>query len=143
MTPGEMTWRNRVAVANLVGLAPLVPPAALPAGRPLRSGTGDMGLSEIGRRKSLIMRLQMELRIHTEHKNYVITTPDESIFSIPVSDVLLLPILNTSAERIAVYVCDEIRRRVKARFGFAFTSLEVEIEETPGQSAVYVHREEL
>lgn len=93
--------------------------------------------------KLLIPKENALLKIHTENKNYIITTPDESVFSIPVSDVLLLPILNTSAERIAVHICDEIRRKVKARFGFAFTSLEVEVEETPGQSAVYVHREEL
>lgn len=93
--------------------------------------------------KLLIPKDNQQIKIHTENKNYVITTPDESLFSIPVSDVLLLPILNTSAERIAVYICDEIRSKVKARFGFSFNSLEVEVEETPGQSAVYVHREEL
>lgn len=93
--------------------------------------------------KLLIPKENPHLKIHNDHRNYIITTPDESVFSIPMSDVLLLPILNTSAERIAVYVCDEIRRRVKARFGFAFNCLEIEVEETPGQSAVYVHREEL
>jgi 6-pyruvoyltetrahydropterin/6-carboxytetrahydropterin synthase len=93
--------------------------------------------------KLLIPKDNDKLKIHTENKNYVITTPDESVFSIPMSDVLLLPILNTSAERIAVYICDEIRKLVKVRFGFAFNSLEIEVEETPGQSAVYVHREEL
>ena len=93
--------------------------------------------------KLLIPKENAHLKIHTKNKNYVITTPDESVFSIPVSDVLLLPILNTSSERIAVYVCDEIRKKVKAKFGFSFNSLEVEVEETPGQSAVYVHREEL
>jgi len=54
-----------------------------------------------------------------------------------------LPILNTSAERIAVYICDEIRKKVVQKFGFAFNSLEVEVEETPGQSAVYLHREKV
>lgn len=93
--------------------------------------------------KLLIPKDNPLLKIHTENKNYVITTPDESVFSIPMSDVLLLPILNTSSERIAVYICDGIRTKVKARFGFAFNSLEVEVEETPGQSAVYVHREGL
>ena len=58
-----------------------------------------------------------------------------------MSDVLLLPILNTSAERIAVYICDEIRAKVLSQFGFSFKSLEVEVEETPGQSAVYLHKE--
>lgn len=91
--------------------------------------------------KLLIPKDNKHLKIYTDKKNYVIETPDESHFSIPQTDVLLLPILNTSAERIAVYICDEIRQKVNQKFGFAFNSLEVEVEETPGQSAVYLHRE--
>ncbi len=91
--------------------------------------------------KLLIPKENKHLKIYSEKKNIVIQTPDESIFSIPESDVLLLPIQNSSAERIAVYICDEIRTAVKQRFNYTFTSLEVEVEETPGQSAVYVHRE--
>jgi 6-pyruvoyltetrahydropterin/6-carboxytetrahydropterin synthase len=91
--------------------------------------------------KLLIPKDNKLLKIYSEKKNYIIQTPDESIFSIPMSDVLLLPILNTSAERIAVYICDEVRKKVLEKFGFCFTSLEVEVEETPGQSAVYLHKE--
>jgi 6-pyruvoyltetrahydropterin/6-carboxytetrahydropterin synthase len=91
--------------------------------------------------KLLIPKDNQKLRIYTEKKNFVIETPDDSVFSIPQSDVLLLPILNTSAERIAMYICDQIRAKVSDRFGFQFNSLEVEVEETPGQSAVYLHRE--
>ena len=91
--------------------------------------------------KLLIPKDNKHLKIHTEKKNYVIQTPDESYFSIPMVDVLLLPILNTSAERIAVYICDQIIEKVKSKHGFSFRSLEVEVEETPGQSAVYLHRE--
>lgn len=91
--------------------------------------------------KLLIPKDNPQLKIYTDKKNFVIETPDESYFSIPQTDVLLLPILNTSAERIAVYICDEIRQKVKDRFGFSFNNLEVEVEETPGQSAVFVHKE--
>jgi 6-pyruvoyltetrahydropterin/6-carboxytetrahydropterin synthase len=91
--------------------------------------------------KLLIPKDNKHLKIYTEKKNIVIETPDESVFSIPSQDVLMLPILNTSAERMAVYLCDQIREKVKERFGFEFKSLEVEVEETPGQSAVYLHRE--
>jgi 6-pyruvoyltetrahydropterin/6-carboxytetrahydropterin synthase len=93
--------------------------------------------------KLLIPKDSDKLKIYTENKNTVIITPDESYFSIPSSDILLLPIPNTSAERIAVYICDEIRTKIKNKFGFQFNSLEVEVEETPGQSAVYLHREKL
>jgi 6-pyruvoyltetrahydropterin/6-carboxytetrahydropterin synthase len=91
--------------------------------------------------KLLIPKDNKFLKVYTEKKNYVIETADESYFSIPQTDVLLLPILNTSAERIGMYVSEEIRRLVKERFNYTFTSLEVEVEETPGQSAVYLHRE--
>jgi len=93
--------------------------------------------------KLLIPKDNKFLKIYTEKKNYVIETPDESYFSIPMSDTLLLPILNTSAERIAVYISEEIRKKVLTKFKYAFTSLEVEVEETPGQSAVFLHREQL
>lgn len=93
--------------------------------------------------KLLIPRDCRHLKIHTEQKNYVIETPDESRFSIPIEDVLLLPIVNTSSERMAVYICDEIRSKVLNKFGFRFNSIEVEVEETPGQSAVYLHREKV
>jgi 6-pyruvoyltetrahydropterin/6-carboxytetrahydropterin synthase len=92
--------------------------------------------------KLLIPKDCPRLRIDTAGKNTVITTPDESIFSIPSTDVLLLPIQNSSAELMAVYMAQEIRRIVLERHGFCFATLEVEVEETPGQSAVYVHKEE-
>ncbi len=93
--------------------------------------------------KLLIPKDNKFLKIYTEKKNYVIETPDESYFSIPMTDTLLLPIVNTSAERIAVYISEEIRKKVLTKYNFAFTSLEVEVEETPGQSAVFLHREQL
>lgn len=93
--------------------------------------------------KLLIPKDHPLLRIDVAEKNTVINTPDGCQFSIPTTDVLLLPITNSSAERMAVYLCDEIRRIVKERFNFSFASLEVEVEETPGQSAVYVHKEQL
>ena len=91
--------------------------------------------------KLLIPKENKFLKIYTDKKNYIIETPDESYFSIPQTDTLLLPILNTSSERIAVYISEEIRKKVADRFGYSFTSLEVEVEETPGQSAVFLHRE--
>ncbi len=88
--------------------------------------------------KLLIPKLNNSLLIEDKNKNFVITTKDESVFSIPKSDVLLLPIENTSAERIAVYIAHEIKNEVWAQYNFEFNELEIEVEETPGQSAVYV-----
>jgi 6-pyruvoyltetrahydropterin/6-carboxytetrahydropterin synthase len=87
--------------------------------------------------KLLIPTKNAHLRIDSQGKNYIFTTRDESIFSIPQSDVLLLPIENTSAERIAEYLAYEIKNKVASKFNFTFKELEIEVEETPGQSAVY------
>jgi 6-pyruvoyltetrahydropterin/6-carboxytetrahydropterin synthase len=70
-------------------------------------------------------------------KNYLIETKDESIFSIPQEDVLILPISNTTAERLAIYLANEVNRLTKQRFDFTFKTLEIEVEETRGQCAIY------
>lgn len=91
--------------------------------------------------KLLLPKENPHLKIHATDKSYRLTTPDESEFLIPKQDVLILPLQNTSAERLAIYLCDEIRRLTMERFNFSFAALEVEVEETPGQSAVYTHKE--
>jgi 6-pyruvoyltetrahydropterin/6-carboxytetrahydropterin synthase len=91
--------------------------------------------------KLLIPKENQHLRIDEVKNNYVLTTPDESQFSIPKQDVLLLPIQNTSAERFAIYLAERISALTYERFNFKFTNLEIEVEETPGQSAIYIHKE--
>jgi 6-pyruvoyltetrahydropterin/6-carboxytetrahydropterin synthase len=91
--------------------------------------------------KLLIPKDHPQIRIYENEKNIEITTPDESYFSVPKQDVLLLPILNTSVERLAQYICQQILELTQQRFGFRFQNLEIEVEETIGQSAVYCYRE--
>lgn len=91
--------------------------------------------------KLLLPKENDRLKFFDKGLNMEIITPDESLFSIPKSDILLLPIENTSAERLAIYINSQIRELVKKRFNFIFSTLEIEVEETPGQSAVYLHRE--
>ncbi|MDD4975047.1 MAG: 6-carboxytetrahydropterin synthase [Bacteriovorax sp.] len=88
--------------------------------------------------KLLIPRNNPHLHIEEREKNYILSTRDESFFSIPQTDVLILPIENTSAERLAAYLAYQIRDKVLEKFKFEFKSLEVEVEETPGQAAVFV-----
>ena len=91
--------------------------------------------------KLLLPRDNPYLDIHDQNVSFKLTTPDESEFVIPKQDTLILPISNTSAERLAIYICEEVRRLTLERFDFSFSSLEIEVEETPGQSAVYTHKE--
>jgi 6-pyruvoyltetrahydropterin/6-carboxytetrahydropterin synthase len=90
--------------------------------------------------KLLIPKEHPQIKIYENGKNIEIITPDESFFSVPKQDVLLLPILNTSVERLAQYICLEIIALTQQRFGFEFQNLEIEIEETVGQSAIFSHR---
>jgi 6-pyruvoyltetrahydropterin/6-carboxytetrahydropterin synthase len=88
--------------------------------------------------KLLIPTLNTHIKIKEIENNIQIETPDKSIFSIPKSDVLLLPIENTSAERFAIYIAEKIQAEILLTFKFKFLELEVEVEETPGQSAIYI-----
>jgi 6-pyruvoyltetrahydropterin/6-carboxytetrahydropterin synthase len=92
--------------------------------------------------KLIIPKDNPHLTFFEKKNNIEIHTKDESFFSIPTQDVLMLPILNSSAERFAHYICQQIIEKVKNEYNFTFSLLEVEVEETPGQSAVYVHRGE-
>ncbi len=93
--------------------------------------------------KLLLPGENLDLEIQTQANNYLVKTPDNSNFSFPVQDVLILPIKNTSAERLAIYISAEIRKITQEKFQFSFETLEVEVEETPGQSAIYVHKESI
>lgn len=76
------------------------------------------------------------LKVVETENQIQIKTLDGSHFSFPTKDVYKIPIENTSAERIGLYLIQEIRRRVLERFQFEFSELTLEVEETPGQCAV-------
>lgn len=87
--------------------------------------------------KLLIPKLNDKIIIEDKEKNWQFTTRDESVFSIPKQDVLLLPIENTSVERMAAYIANELKDEVFKMYKFEFDELEIQLEESPGQCAVY------
>jgi 6-pyruvoyltetrahydropterin/6-carboxytetrahydropterin synthase len=87
--------------------------------------------------KLLLPGEHAKLKIFTKEKNYQVLCPDGSEFSFPQEDVLILPIANTSAERLAIYLAQQIDAIVKEKFQYQFKNLEVEVEETRGQCAIY------
>lgn len=91
--------------------------------------------------KVLLPKQNPLLSYFTKENNLEIRTPDGSFFSLPQKDILLLPISNTSAERLAIYLCEKIRELVWDEYQFKFSNLDVEVEETPGQSALYRYKE--
>jgi 6-pyruvoyltetrahydropterin/6-carboxytetrahydropterin synthase len=56
---------------------------------------------------------------------------------LPRSDVILLPIANTSTELLAEYVARQIRRRVQQDFRAAIRYIEVGVEEARGQRGIF------
>ena len=91
--------------------------------------------------KLLLPKENTKIEYYTNGVNLEVKTPCGSFFSFPKEDILLLPIQNTSAERLAIYISSEIRKLTQERFNFSFENLEIEVEETPGQSAIYLHKE--
>jgi 6-pyruvoyltetrahydropterin/6-carboxytetrahydropterin synthase len=91
----------------------------------------------------LLPQFNPHLTISVDGPNTFLKALDGSVFSFPTQDVLLLPIPNTSAERLAYYLNEQLRERIYHQFNFRFQSFEVEVEETPGQSATYGHQETL
>ena len=65
----------------------------------------------------------------------------ERVYTAPASDVLVLPINNTSAENLATFLAREILARLRQRFpDVVVGGLEVAVEEAPGQRGVYRYR---
>ncbi len=63
-------------------------------------------------------------------------------YRFPSSDVVHLPVRNTTAEELASYLADRLVAALEERGELGgLSDLEVEVEESPGQSAV--HRREL
>lgn len=91
--------------------------------------------------KLLLPRDNPHLSMHKDSSNLNLETSRGDKFSFPMEDTLILPIANTSAERLAIYISECVRELTFERFKFRFLSLEIEVEETPGQAAVYVHHE--
>lgn len=55
----------------------------------------------------------------------------------PREDCVLLPIANTTAEELARYLAAQLRTVLARQFHFTPDHLAVEVEEAPGQSALY------
>lgn len=87
--------------------------------------------------KFLLPEKNKHIEIIKTNTNVEFKTPDGAFYSIPLKDTLIVPIENISSERLAEYISSRLQEEIKSKLNFAFTSLEVEVEESPGQSAIY------
>ena len=92
--------------------------------------------------RMLLPRDNPLIAIEPQNDGGVIARTPERWYRFPLEDVVLLPLPNTTAEMLAQYVCGRLRAELSARADAGhLTAIEVSVEETFGQLAVY--REEL
>lgn len=77
------------------------------------------------------------LEIREEGDGVEVVYEDGSRFVFPRGDVILLPIVHTSAEELARYVAGRVRAELIAAGARPWRKLEVAVAETHGQSATY------
>ena len=78
------------------------------------------------------------LEIDERDDTVVVTYEDGSRFVFPRGDVVLLPIVHSSAEELAAWVAGRLRLELQAAGARPWRRLEVTVAETPGQSASFV-----
>ena len=76
-----------------------------------------------------------------EDGDHVVATYKEKRYVFPRSDVVLLPIPNTTAEMLAGWIAGRLREALGEAQVVGLTAIQVEVEESFGQRACY--REEL
>lgn len=72
-----------------------------------------------------------------KHDESIVLRYEEDEFRFPASDALLLPIVHSSVEELARYLAGELERELGREATRPFRWIEVGVEETPGQSAIY------
>jgi 6-pyruvoyltetrahydropterin/6-carboxytetrahydropterin synthase len=86
--------------------------------------------------RTLIQTGSPALKVRKKTKEIEILYKKQRLL-LPRSDVILLPIANTSTELLAEYVAGQIRRKVRQDFSAAIRYIEVRVEEARGQRGIF------
>lgn len=86
--------------------------------------------------RTLLPRNSDCLTINEQGAIITVQCEDGSHFLFPRQDVCLLPIVHTSSEEIARYLIARLRERLQEARGNSIQTIEVLIEDIPGQTAV-------
>lgn len=89
----------------------------------------------------IVKRLDHHVLLATQHPMILLEESETEVIArfrdkrwvFPVEDCMLLPIANTTAEKIAWWMACELRSQLKPRFGDAIETLEVAVDENHGQ----------
>ncbi len=76
------------------------------------------------------------LRIEANAIQVTVQCEDGTSFVFPRQDVCLLPLVHSSSEEIARYLLSRLRDRLKEARGNTIQTIEVMVEDIPGQEAV-------
>ena len=86
--------------------------------------------------KTLVPEQSDCLRLREDGQQLVVCYEQDE-FRFPLSDVLRLPIVHSSAEELARYLLGEIRRELRTEGVDHIRAIQVGVEETPGQAAYF------
>lgn len=78
---------------------------------------------------------KMSLRVDGEQ--VAVSVFGEPRYVFPLRDCAILPIENSTAEVLARYLADQVRAALAERGVENLSALQLEVEESPGQTAVY------
>ena len=84
----------------------------------------------------LIPKMCNAINIKHDADSIIVKTKAGKIYMFPVSDVVLLPIINTTVESLSEYVAEEIFNTLPRSIAHAIKSLQVGIDESVGQGAI-------
>ncbi|MBI1885152.1 MAG: 6-pyruvoyl tetrahydropterin synthase family protein [Chloroflexi bacterium] len=79
------------------------------------------------------------LRVREDEKAYEIAFADRR-YVVPKADVAALPIDNSTAERLAEWLCGRLASELRARNASNLESITIAVEEAPGQAGWYTAR---
>ncbi|MGH9260671.1 MAG: 6-pyruvoyl trahydropterin synthase family protein [Acidimicrobiales bacterium] len=78
-----------------------------------------------------------KLTVATEGSRVVVAYGGERRYVFPAADCVLLPVANTTAEMLAAYLAGRVLDELRAAGARHLTAIELAVEESFGQSAVY------
>jgi 6-pyruvoyl-tetrahydropterin synthase len=77
------------------------------------------------------------VRVATQGEQVTVSQGQDLLFTLPGADVCILPLANVTTEQLAHYLSQEIARHLAPEALQSLRSIEVQVEETPGQRATY------
>lgn len=87
--------------------------------------------------KVLLPRGNPKIAVHEEGDRVRVDVFGEPRYVFPARDCAILPIANSTAEKLAEYLAQQVRTELAALGVTHLTGVELEVEESPGQTATY------